>query len=88
MVDSLILDWSKPFINHIYTVDQNEQCYGDDEPILAQVWFGIEHMCVDTEGWATKGSTCSKGGRCDNYKGGNCPPEEPLIITEAWPRDY
>ena len=73
-VDQLMLDWNHPFINKIYSVDENRNCNYNDDPILAQVWFGVEHMCVDDYQWATKGSTCSYQSRhetCDS-DGNNC----------------
>ena len=45
--DQLSMDWKKPFINDIYTVDEYENCKDDDEPVFGLIWFGAEHMCVD-----------------------------------------
>ena len=72
-----MLDWKKPFINEIYTVEENKKCNDDDEPIFASIWFGMEHMCVHEKGklfkedeiWASKGATCKakrRGPLCNN----------------------
>ena len=45
MVDELNFEWSQPFINKIYTVDENEKCRDSDEPLFLLLWQGAMHAC-------------------------------------------
>ena len=76
----LILDWNTPFFNEIYTVGPDQRCEFEDEPILASVWFGAEHFCIDDDRIVTKGMTCETAGR-PLYE---CVKEK---CTESSPRD-
>ena len=62
VADKLQLDWSKPFVSDIYTVNSNESCQGADEPIINMPWFGANHLCVDSEFNMVRGISCGEAG--------------------------
>ena len=56
------IDWAKPFIKDIYKA---QNCEEGDEPIIAELWQGAQHLCLrdyrskyDTME-LLKGATCS-----------------------------